>query len=213
MIKIISAEHEAGAAKVEQLPAPRAPEIAFAGRSNVGKSSLLNALLSRKGLARTSNTPGRTREIQLFGATIERPRPAEAGGAERLDVVLADLPGYGYAKVSKSQSATWGDLIEGYLKTRPVLRALVVLVDVRRGVEDEERDLVAFMKRARPDVRVVIAATKTDKLSLSARKPAVQKLGEAASARAIATSAETGEGREELWRALLSAVALDAPTL
>ena len=213
MIKVIAAEHEAAASKLDQVPAPRAPEIAFAGRSNVGKSSLLNMVLSRKGRARTSNTPGRTRQIHLFGATVEREKKGADGepAKERLDLVLVDLPGYGYAKVSKSESASWRPLIEGFLRARPVLRALVVLVDIRRGVEEEERDLLEFMAKVRPDVRVLIVATKVDKLSLSARKPAIRKLGEAAGLRVLGVSAETGLGREEVWGAVLGAVALDGP--
>ena len=97
------------------------------------------------------------------------------------------------------------------MRARPVLRALVVLVDIRRGVEEEERDLLEFMAKVRPDVRVLIVATKVDKLSLSARKPAIRKLGEAAGLRVLGVSAETGLGREEVWGAVLGAVALDGP--
>src|SRR5947207_443534 len=120
-IRIARAEFAAGAARGDQIPPPKHPEIAFAGRSNVGKSSLLNMLLARKSLARTSSTPGRTRQINFFDVAV-------AGGPE---LAFVDLPGYGYAKVSKTEAAGWKDLLEGYLQGRPTLRGVVLLVDAR----------------------------------------------------------------------------------
>jgi GTP-binding protein len=193
-VRISSAEFTAGAAKPEQIPAVGAPEIAFAGRSNVGKSSLLNMMLARRGLARTSNTPGRTRQINFFDIAVAR--------GPKLSFV--DLPGYGYAKVSKSESRSWKELLEAYLEERTTLRAVIVLVDIRRGLEDEERDLVEFLT-TRPDLAIIIAATKLDKLARSAQKPALQKLMRQAGVRVIGTSAETGAGRESLWAAILHA--------
>jgi GTP-binding protein len=193
--KIVSAEFVAGATREGQLPPPTLAEVAFAGRSNVGKSSLMNALMQRKSLVRTSNTPGRTREINLFKARLH-------GG---LELLLVDLPGYGYAKISKAEKRTWGPMLEGYLATRPTLRALVILVDVRRGVEADDLELVEFLKSARGEsqankpVDIVLVATKLDKLARAKQKPAVDAIKKAAGALVIGFSAETGEGREALW--------------
>ena len=110
-----------GAAGLDQLPPPEVPEVAFAGRSNVGKSSLLNALVGRRALARTSNTPGRTRQINFFGL----------GPEAAPFLYLADLPGYGYARAAKSEIAAWTALVEAYLKGRPNLRRVMLLIDAR----------------------------------------------------------------------------------
>jgi GTP-binding protein len=193
--RIATAEFAAAAAKPDQIPAPSEPEIAFAGRSNVGKSSLLNMLLARKSLARTSNTPGRTRQINFFDVAV-------AGGPK---MAFVDLPGYGYAKVSKSESASWKALLESYLQERPTLRAVILLIDVRRGLEQEERDLLEFLA-LRKDVGVVIAATKTDKVSRNALKPLLSGLAKEAGVRVVGTSAETRAGREELWSRILEKV-------
>ncbi|MBX3264750.1 MAG: ribosome biogenesis GTP-binding protein YihA/YsxC [Labilithrix sp.] len=210
-VRVAEAEFAAGAARRDQVPATRlfdeAPEIAFAGRSNVGKSSLLNMMLSRKGLARTSNTPGCTRQINFFDIHLAANESFEV--PPRL--VFVDLPGYGYAKVSKSEAAAWKQLLEGYLHERPTLRAVVILVDVRRGLEDEEADLVAFLAE-RPGIRVIVAATKIDKLSLSAQKPALARLARGPDGERLAvvgTSAETGAGREVLWARVLDACRAD----
>ena len=194
-VRVAKAEFAAAAAKAEQVPPPARVEIAFAGRSNVGKSSLLNMLLQRRGLARTSSTPGCTRQIVFFDIAI-------AKGAE---LAFVDLPGYGYAKVSKTEAASWKRLLEGYLLERESLRAVVLLVDVRRGLEKEEKDLLEFLAQ-RDDVEVIVAATKLDKLSRSAQKPALGKLAKESGVTAIGTSAETGAGREELWSRILARV-------
>ena len=191
-VRISEAEFTAGAQKREQIPAPKGPEIAFAGRSNVGKSSLLNMMLARKGLARTSRTPGCTRQINFFDIAV-------AGGPK---LVFVDLPGYGYAKVSKTESRDWKKLLEGYLQERPTLEAVVVLVDARRGVEQEEADLVEFLG-LRQGLPVFIAVTKLDKLSKSDQKPRLQQIEKQAGVKVVGTSAETGAGREELWTRLL----------
>jgi len=194
-LRIGTADFAAAAATKAQIPPATQPEIAFAGRSNVGKSSLLNMLLARKKLARTSNTPGRTRQIVFFDIAI-------AGGPK---LSFADLPGYGYAKVSKAESHSWKELLESYLQKRETLRAVILLVDIRRGVEQEEQDLLEFLA-LRKDVAVVIAATKVDKLARSAQKPAVAKLAKEAGVQVIGTSAETKLGRDELWSRILAAV-------
>ena len=191
-VRISEAEFTAGAQKREQIPAPKGPEIAFAGRSNVGKSSLLNMMLARKGLARTSRTPGCTRQINFFDIAV-------AGGPK---LVFVDLPGYGYAKVSKAESRDWKQLLESYLQDRPTLEAVVVLVDARRGVEQEEQDLVEFLGQ-REGLPVFLAVTKLDKLSKSEQKPRLKQIEKQAGVKVVGTSAETGAGREELWNRLL----------
>jgi GTP-binding protein len=201
IVRVSDAEFAAGAVRAEGLPAPALAEIAFAGRSNVGKSSLLNAMMQRKSLARTSNTPGCTRQINVF-----RVRTSDG-----LEVGFVDLPGYGYARRAKSEKVTWGPMLEGYLRERVTLRAVVLLVDVRRGLEDDDRQLIDFMRAPRgidehKPVEVIVVATKLDKLALSARKPALDALKKLGGVKPLGFSSVTGEGREELWRRLRSAV-------
>ncbi len=194
--RIVDASFLAGAGPGTSLPPPTRPEIAFAGRSNVGKSSLINTLLGRKGLVRTSSTPGSTRQINLY----------EARAADDATFHLVDLPGYGFTRRSKAEQGAWAALIEGYLGKRPTLAAVVLLVDVRRGLEDDDRELVAYIDAAKPPsrrpVEVILVATKLDKEPRSARKTALRRLAEGAGRRAIGFSSVTGEGREDLWRAL-----------
>ena len=172
-------------------PDPVLPEIAFAGRSNVGKSSLLNRLVKRKAFARVSNTPGRTRELNFF----------KVNGT----FVLVDLPGYGYARVSKDRRAEWKPLIEGYLRESPVLRGIVQLLDARHDPTAEDRQLFDLL--ADIGVPTVVVVTKIDKLS----KP---KVGERVHALAVELeldedqmilfSAVTAEGRDALAEAVVS---------
>jgi GTP-binding protein len=200
IVRVVEAEFASGATSVAGLPAPAFAEIAFAGRSNVGKSSLLNAMMQRKGLARTSNTPGCTRQINVFDVRTH----------DGLAIAFVDLPGFGYAKRSKTEKNKWGPMLEGYLRERVTLRAVVLLVDVRRGVEDDDRQLIGFMREPRPvestkPIDVIVVATKVDKLTLSARKPALDVLRKASGIKALAFSSVTGEGREELWARIRSA--------
>lgn len=193
--RVVAADFVAGATKLASLPPPVKVEVAFAGRSNVGKSSLLNAVMQRKGLVRTSSKPGHTRQVNLFEARL----------ADGFDLMLADLPGYGYAKVSKSEASAWKPMLEEYLLGRATLRALVLLVDVRRGLEAEEWQLAEFAARvpavSRPKpLELIVCATKVDKLSLAARKPAVAAIAKACKLPVLGVSGETGEGREELWQ-------------
>lgn len=193
---ILAADFVAGAGPGSDLPAPTGTEIAFAGRSNVGKSSLINTLLQRKSLVRTSSTPGSTRQVNLYEAR------ARDGAVFR----LVDLPGYGFAKRSKAEQSAWATLIERYLVSRVTLAVVVVIVDVRRGLEDDDRELIEFIESSqqadRRPVEIVIVATKLDKVPRSARRSSVDKFVKGAGRRVIGFSAETGEGRREIWAAL-----------
>jgi GTP-binding protein len=199
--RFVHSEFKAAATTVDQIPPPVTIEVAFAGRSNVGKSSLMNTLLERRGLVRTSSTPGCTRQLAFF----------EARTADGLQVVLVDLPGYGYARRSKAERLAWGELIEGYLLGRSTLRAVVVVIDARRGVEQEERDLFELIasptRTQRPSVAVVIAATKLDKIPASQRSPALARLAREAGKPIVGFSAKDGTGRTELWQRLRPALA------
>jgi GTP-binding protein len=174
-------------------PESKWPEVAFAGRSNVGKSSLLNQLVRRKRFARVSNTPGRTREVNFFLVN------------ERF--VLVDLPGYGYARISKERRAEWKPLIEGYLRTSTELRGIVQLLDVRHDPTSDDRQMIAFL--ASIGAPTLFALTKTDKLSASQRKTRIAALTEELSVsedQVIPFSAVTGEGRDELAEAVMALV-------
>lgn len=205
--QILRAEFVAAAQTLDSLPPPLLVEVAFAGRSNVGKSSLMNALMARKGLVRTSSTPGCTRQINFFDATAR----------DEAMFRLVDLPGYGYAKRSKAERKQWAELIEAYLHGRDGLRAVVVLVDARRGVGDEDRQLVDFVKsRPAPTTETIVVATKVDKVKKSQQKATLAKIGAAFGGRVIGCSAVTGRGIETLWQAIRAAAhvapaASDAP--
>jgi GTP-binding protein len=184
-----------GAALLEHIPESRLPEIAFGGRSNVGKSSLVNALTGRKTLARVSNTPGRTREINFFRL------------GDRL--MLADLPGYGFARASKAESERWSKLIFEYLRGRPNLRRVILLIDSRRGLLKNDVEVMSMLDRAAVSYQLVL--TKTDKLkpaelaAVTARVDTESRTHGAAHPELIATSAETGHGIAHL-RAELAAI-------
>jgi len=170
-------------------PEPKLPEVAFAGRSNVGKSSLINVLVQRKKAARVSNTPGRTREINFFDVNGE--------------FVLADLPGYGYAKVSKDRKAAWRPLIEGYLKGSLRLRGVVLLLDSRREPSSDDLQMLDFL--AQRETPTIIIATKVDKLPNAERSRRIEALALQAGVeveQVIPFSAVTGEGRDELAGAI-----------
>ncbi len=194
--QIIEASFVAGAGPGSALPAPAMAEIAFAGRSNVGKSSLINTLVERKNLVRSGATPGVTRQINLF----------EARARDGAVFHLVDLPGYGFAKRSKAETASWKDLIEGYMRTRVTLAAVVLLVDARRGVEQDDLDLVQFVEQARDvarrPVQIVVAATKVDKVASSSRQAALAAIARQVGRKVVGFSAVTGEGRAELWTLL-----------
>jgi len=191
-MKVKQAELVATAAGPAGFPVPRLPEFAFLGRSNVGKSSLLNKLAGRKKLAYTSSTPGKTRLIHFYRVVD--------GSKEAL---LVDLPGYGWAKVSRAERGRWQKLVECYLEDRESLRACVLLQDIRREPTDDEQLLGAWLEERRIDW--LVAVTKSDKLSRGARIQKLAKLRRAydlPADRVIATSATSGEGVGDLWRAL-----------
>ncbi|MCZ6465287.1 MAG: ribosome biogenesis GTP-binding protein YihA/YsxC [Proteobacteria bacterium] len=193
-MKIRAAEHFATCAGPGDFPParPHLPEVAFLGRSNVGKSSLLNRLVARRQLARTSGTPGKTRLIHFY----------KVAAASR-ELLLVDLPGYGWAKVSRKERESWQRLVERYLEDRPVLCAAVLLQDLRREPGEDEELLLEWL--AERKISSLVALTKVDKLKpgkragrqkeLQARFPMAEQV--------IATSAEKGTGIAELWRAIL----------
>jgi len=194
-VQVVSAEFLQTSTKPSEWPRGDFPEFAFVGRSNVGKSSMLNALTRKKGLARVSNTPGRTRALQFFEVRY-RPNPAARPRVLR----FCDLPGYGYAKVSKDERAKWTAMIEDYLKERHTLRAVVLIVDARHEPMESDQDALRFLSGA--GRMVVVAATKMDKLARTKRGHAlkvVEKAMHLPPGTAVPFSAEEGTGTDALW--------------
>ncbi|MEP7212099.1 MAG: ribosome biogenesis GTP-binding protein YihA/YsxC [Acidobacteriota bacterium] len=190
-MKIVSAEFVKSAYEVTHWPAGSIPEVSFLGRSNVGKSSLLNSLLQRKALARTSNTPGRTQCINFFLVNAE--------------LHFVDLPGYGFAKVSKSMRADWGKMAEQYLAEREQLRLSIQLIDARHKptpLDIQLHEWLVFNEKPH-----IVVATKADKLSNNELQKQMKVIGNTLTGSKIMSySSETGKGRDQLWSEINEAV-------
>lgn len=190
-----------GVPSMQFLPPEGPPEIAFAGRSNVGKSSLINALVDQKGLARTSNTPGRTQELNYF---VPDGFSGEAGDLP--PIALVDMPGYGYAEAPKSQVDQWTKLIFDYLRGRVTLKRVYVLIDARHGVKKNDEEVLGLLDKAAVSYQVVL--TKTDKIKAAALPRLLDDTVErirkrpAAFPHVIATSSEKGDGVDALREAI-----------
>ena len=188
-MKILSAEFVTSAAEPSQYPPESLPEIAFAGRSNVGKSSLINVLVNRKHLVKTSSTPGRTQLVNFFDINDY--------------FTFVDLPGYGYARVPASVKKKWGPMIETYLSGRKTLKGVVVILDIRRTPREEEHNLIAWLGHY--SIATILVLTKADKLSKTKQdkqRAAVARSLELDSSELILFSAKSRKGREEVWQAI-----------
>jgi GTP-binding protein len=194
-MKVVTAEFQKTATRRAEWPADRLPEIAFVGRSNVGKSSMLNALARREGLARVSSTPGRTQALQFF-RILRQESPAARPRALR----FCDLPGYGFAKVSKSERDRWAGMIEEYLREREDLVAVVLIVDARHEPPESDREALAFL--AAQGRQVLVAATKIDKLPKARRFGATRTVATGLGipvTDVVPFSAVEGTGSDALW--------------
>lgn len=189
----------AGADTPARIPDLHLPEVAFAGRSNVGKSSLLNRLVGHLRLARVSKTPGRTQQINFF--VVDE------------SLVFADLPGYGFARVPLPVKEQWKHLVESYLASRPTLRAVIILVDIRRGLQADDALLLDLLASRR--IPAIVVATKVDKLNRSERQrqqhALVDQAGRAGVGEIVITSAHTGEGVDVVGRFIATACASRSP--
>jgi len=198
--QIVDATFVTEARELAHLPPEGPPETAIAGRSNVGKSTLLNRLAARRALARTSKTPGRTRGIVFYDLQAQFP---DSPAGTRTALRLVDLPGYGYAQVSHDERRQWRTLVEGYVKRRAALRLFLVLVDARREVQPDEQELLEWLESLGVPHQLVI--TKVDKLSAAERGALTDRLRRAFAGKPPRTSlvsGETGEGVDHLWRVI-----------
>ncbi len=191
-MRVTLAEFVTSAARPSQVPPPSLPEVAFAGRSNVGKSSLINTLVMRKRLVKTSSTPGKTRMLNFFAVN------GRYG--------FVDLPGYGYARAPKGKRVEWGSLVEDYLKKRPTLRAVVLIMDLRHEPFPTDCQMIEWL--AHQKLPAILVATKADKLGRSRRMEQRKRMAEALEiepVRIVIFSAKSRLGRPELWRAIRAA--------
>lgn len=190
-MKITSAEFVKSAFEEAHWTRDGLPEIAFLGRSNVGKSSLINSLLQRKALARTSNTPGRTQSLNFFLINKQ--------------LYFVDLPGYGYAKVSKTMRADWGKMAENYLAKRRELVLSIQLVDSRHKPTKQDQQLYEWLRHY--DKPNIVVATKADKLSSNQLEKSIEDIGQTLTGSTVfAYSSVTGRGRDEVWQAINAAI-------
>jgi GTP-binding protein len=200
VIKLIDAQFVITAVELKGLPTDHAAEVAFVGRSNVGKSSMINALTGRKKLVRVSNTPGRTRTLNFFDVELERE-------GVRHKVRLADLPGYGFAKASKAERAQWEKMITSYLQNRHRLEVVISIIDAEVGPTPE--DLLTLDYLQDKGRRILVVATKIDKLAKARRKPRLLALAKELSLPPEAVlpfSATDKIGLDEVWESLLGVV-------
>ncbi|MDQ1238457.1 MAG: GTP-binding protein [Thermodesulfobacteriota bacterium] len=192
-MKIVTADFLTAAERQDGYPRGGLREIAFAGRSNVGKSSMINSLLGRKNLVRTSKTPGRTRKLNFFLINAQ--------------FIFVDLPGYGYAAVSQTERESWGSMVQTYLESRKELGGVVVILDARHAFMESDRNLIEYLSHR--SIRFLVACTKVDKLTKSKislqKRMVLEILGD--SAPLIMFSAHTGEGKNELWKAIRTLIA------
>ncbi len=191
-MKVVSARFLTSAAQPGQYPETGLSEIAFAGRSNVGKSSLINSLIGRKGLVKVSKTPGKTRLINFFDINGK--------------IMFVDLPGYGFANVPLKVKESWGEMVEGYLNARKELKVVAMLLDCRRKPNEDDEAMIYWLNHA--NVPSIIVFTKIDKIPKT-RRPAMIKQALApinkfldSDARIVTYSSQTGEGKKELWGAI-----------
>jgi len=193
-MKIFSAEFITGAVSCKQYPDSVCPELAFVGRSNVGKSSLINSLLNRKKLVKTSQTPGKTQEINFFKINN--------------NFIFADLPGYGFAKVPQIVRKHWKKMIEDYLLKRETLLAVIFIIDMRRNPSPLDLDLKTWLETH--DIEYILIATKMDKLSQSEASKQVKKLNVAyfneGEDKLLVYSSKSGRGRKELWQKITNRI-------
>lgn len=192
-MKVKSAEFVKSAIDPSQYPEDMLPEVAFVGRSNVGKSSLINTLVNRKRLAKTSNTPGRTQLINFFLVNDK--------------VLFVDLPGYGYAKVPLEVKKQWGPMVERYLKTRKNLRMVVMILDIRRDPTEDDLSLLRWLYNY--GIKPVFVLTKSDKLSknrITMRRRAIGEILEVSTDALVTFSARTREGMDKTWKVIENSI-------
>ncbi|MCA0979687.1 MULTISPECIES: ribosome biogenesis GTP-binding protein YihA/YsxC [Exiguobacterium] len=193
-MKINKAEFVTSAVAPDHYPVHELPEVALAGRSNVGKSSFINKICQRKALARTSSKPGKTQTLNFFNINDE--------------IMFVDVPGYGYAKVSKTEREKWGVMMEQYLTSQEALRGVVLLVDIRHEPTGDDVTMYNFLKHY--DIPVIVVATKLDKIKKSQRQKheaaVKRKLQFDPSDRFVAFSAETAEGKDDAWKAIYALI-------
>jgi GTP-binding protein len=198
-LRVHTAEFLRTGVRPSDWPPGATPEFAFVGRSNVGKSSMLNALSGRSRLARVSNTPGRTQALQFFELAVQA-----SGGDPAQAIRFTDLPGYGYAKVSKAERDRWAGMIESYHEKREPLRAVVLIVDGRHPPQPSDHEALAFLRASGRSV--IVAVTKMDKLTRNQRLPALRRAERELGLRAgeaVPFSAVEGTGTDALWTRLL----------